>query len=104
MIQGCCPGGRTGLFNYQERYRSRQHLPERRWAPAFGLCERDLHFVSCVKAAYEEAAYPDPMFCTVWLSIATYMSWPVSTTYSIVSAVLGVGSKSDDPIILSYVG
>ncbi|KAI5453621.1 hypothetical protein NCC49_005444 [Naganishia albida] len=28
---------------------------------------------------------------SLWLSLATYMSWPVSTTYSIVSAVLGVG-------------
>lgn len=30
---------------------------------------------------------------SVWLTLATYMSWPVSTTYSIVSAVLGVGSE-----------
>ncbi|KAJ9117929.1 hypothetical protein QFC20_000210 [Naganishia adeliensis] len=28
---------------------------------------------------------------SLWLTLATYMSWPVSTTYSIVSAVLGVG-------------
>lgn len=40
----------------------------------------------------EGDAFAD-LVLTVWLTLATYMSWPVSTTYSIVSAVLGVGSK-----------
>ncbi|KAG2015577.1 sodium:inorganic phosphate symporter [Coprinopsis cinerea AmutBmut pab1-1] len=30
-----------------------------------------------------------------WLSLATRLSWPVSTTYSIVSAVIGVGIAAD---------
>lgn len=31
------------------------------------------------------------MCSSIWLTIATRMSWPVSTTYSIVSAITGVG-------------
>lgn len=31
------------------------------------------------------------MASSSWLMFATYQSWPVSTTYSIVSAVVGVG-------------
>lgn len=34
---------------------------------------------------------------SVWLTVATRMSWPVSSTYSIVSALAGVGVAIGGP-------
>lgn len=51
----------------------------------------------CYRSLIQYAKFPQDHTSTLtdlnpaWLTIATRASWPVSTTYSIVSAVVGVG-------------
>ena len=40
----------------------------------------------------------------LWLQIASYFGWPVSTTHSIVGAVVGFGSVALGISVINWVG